>query len=127
MKSLIFLGLLSLVSAANANQVLTCKSADFNPSNYDGQSLKINVDNSLNLVSVEKVEGSWFCDQGSVLSPKLLSSNGNAKVYDVNFKCDELNGRVILSKAAKISSITYEFTYSTDDKNEKYSAKLTCK
>jgi hypothetical protein len=127
MKALIIFSLLSFAAVANANQTLVCNSSDFNAEKYDGQSLKITLDNNNRLLAVEKMEGSWFCDSGKVESPNVLAIHSTSVVYESNFGCDELYGRVIIPTSGKVSSINYEFGYPDDEANRKYSDKLNCK
>lgn len=113
------------VLASAAEKTLVCKSADFNPKDYEGQALKITFDDE-KVLSVEKVAGSWFCDKGVVQNPSLLRQTLKVRVYDVNFQCDEWNGRLVLPASAKIKSVRYEFTYSDDERDRRDSSLLKC-
>lgn len=127
MKSIIFLTVLAYMNVSLAAQTLTCKSNDFNPSNYDGQALKITLGVGNKLIEVEKVKGSWFSDSGFVSNPKPLAQNSKGTVYDVNFGNDEYNGRVIVPNTSKVTSIIYQFSYADDERNRQSTSVLICK
>lgn len=105
MKKLI-LALACLSSTAFAETSMICTSKDFNPADYVGQSLQVTLDGD-RVVAVEKMKGSWYCDSGKVNFPKQLASNAKSDVYDVNFQCDENDGRLILSHTHKTATYTF--------------------
>lgn len=127
MKYTLILTMIAMINVSQAAQVLTCKSRDFDPANYDGQALKITLDGSNRLIEAAKVEGSWFGDTGMVSNPKVLAKSAQGTIYEVNFNNDDYNGRVIVPNTSKISSVVYQFSYADDERVRRDNSVLYCK
>lgn len=105
---------------------LTCTSSDFNPKNYDGQGLRITFDAADNVTKIEKMHGSWFCDDKIVMNPDVLATRGDFTIYEVNFGCDEWNGRLALHANPKDHQNSYSFTWADDERNRRTTSILSC-
>ena len=122
-----FLAFFVISNAAFCESVLICKDKEFNPATYDGQALEIKLNDSGNVTEVSKVEGSWFCDEGTVISPKVIKETQKATVYKVEFNCDEYNGRLIVTKDKPVENVRYQFSYADDEQYRTNDTVLTCK
>jgi len=113
-------------SAFAQSTTYICSSPDFDPSNFDGQSLKVKMDEQGAVTSIEKMEGSWYCDDGKNLKPALLSSSAKNEVYDAQMNCDEAWGRLVVP--AKFKPAKDKMKYSFSDAESGVSTySLSCK
>ena len=118
-------GLCLSLNAFAATQTLTCNSSDFDPQNYDGQSLSVTITDGV-VTRIAKNQGSWFCDDGKNESPKLLVKTEAKQVYDAQMNCDEYHARLIVHPA-DLTKMTYVFSYPDDERDRTDNVDLTCK
>jgi hypothetical protein len=127
MKFALALTILALANISQAAQELTCLSQDFSPENFQGQGLKVSLDDHSKLVAIKKMPGSAFGDTGTISNPKVLSKYITGTVYDANFGHGELYGHLVVPDAKKVTYVYYEFSYSEDDESKVVQSFLNCK
>ena len=118
------------VSSTFADTVV-CNSKDYAPATFTGQSLTLTVESSV-VTAVRKNEGSWFCASSpesapvGVNGPRILSRAPRATVYELNFGCDEFNGRLIVDSAPTPRWANYEFSWNDDNGVVRNRSALRC-
>lgn len=126
MKTSVFIFILSFSMNLYAVELI-CKSDDFNPENYEGQSLALELNQSGTITKISKMTGSWFCDQGQISNPTIIAENADTLTYDADFKCDEWDAQLVVTKISMIDSkVTYKFTWSDDESDKIYESELFC-
>lgn len=80
---------------ASAKVTLVCLSEDYNPLARQGQGLNVTFSNG-QIVEIQKREGSYYCDKGTVRNPPLVFGDESVQVYDVTFNCGDKYGQIVL-------------------------------